>query len=141
MKPQDIFICRALSLPDRHGLTYVALAAGLAMNPSDVHAAIKRNVAVGLLDPENRRPMAKPVMEFLVHGLRYVFPVVRGGITRGLPTAHAAPIMAGILVNDSAPPSGRMQGMARFGELPLNRFATRFRQPQQRIRGCTDCWP
>lgn len=104
MKPQDILVFLALSLPDRRGLTYAALATELTMSPSDVHAAIRRNVAAGLLDPANHRPLAGPVMEFLVHGLRYVLPVVRGGITRGLPTAHAAPVMAGNFVADSDPP-------------------------------------
>ena len=104
MKPQDILVFLALSLPDRRGLTYAALAAELAMSASDVHAASKRNAAAGLVDPESRRPRVGPVMEFLVHGMRYVFPVVRGESTRGLPTAHAAPVMAGAFVGDSEPP-------------------------------------
>ena len=33
-------------------------------------------------------------MEFLEHGLRYVFPVVPGPLTRGIPTAHAHPFMS-----------------------------------------------
>ena len=85
-------------------MTYANLAAELTMSPSDVHAAVKRNAAAGLLDPVTRRPLAEPVMEFLVHGLRYVFPVVRGQLTRGLPTAHAAPVMAPVFADSGEPP-------------------------------------
>ena len=37
------------------------------------------------------RPNRSNVHEFLIHGLKYVFPVQRGGPTRGVPTAEAAP--------------------------------------------------
>ena len=104
MKPQDILVLLALALPERRGMTYAALAAGLGMSPSDVHAAVKRNVAAGLLDAGSRRPLAAPAMEFLAHGLRYVFPPSRGETTRGLPTAHAAPVMSGAFAGDGEPP-------------------------------------
>lgn len=32
-------------------------------------------------------------MEFLEHGLHYVFPVIPGGMVNGLPTAHSHPFM------------------------------------------------
>lgn len=104
MKPQDILVILELSLPGRSELTYANLAAELGMSPSDVHAAVKRSMRAGLLDVETRRPLLEPVLEFLVHGLRYVFPVLRGEMTRGLPTAHAAPIMSGVFVSDGEPP-------------------------------------
>jgi len=31
-------------------------------------------------------------MEFLEHGVRYVFPAEPGSLTRGVPTAHAHPL-------------------------------------------------
>lgn len=34
------------------------------------------------------------LLEFLVHGVRYAFPAVRGRVTRGVPTAHSAPVLA-----------------------------------------------
>jgi hypothetical protein len=104
MKPQDVVVLLALGLPDRRGLTYAGLAAAVAMSPSEVHAAVRRNAAAGLLDPVSRRPLAGPVMEFLVHGLRYVFPAVRGEPTRGLPTGYAAPVMAAAFADSGEPP-------------------------------------
>ena len=37
------------------------------------------------------RPIVHAVEEFLIYGLKYVFPAQRGEVTRGIPTAHAAP--------------------------------------------------
>ncbi|HTW30579.1 MAG TPA: hypothetical protein VMD76_02810 [Candidatus Sulfotelmatobacter sp.] len=36
-------------------------------------------------------PQRGNLKEFLIHGVKYVFPVERGGPTRGIPTAEAAP--------------------------------------------------
>jgi hypothetical protein len=38
-------------------------------------------------------PLRQNVVEFLVHGLKYSFPPERGGLTRGVPTAHGAPVL------------------------------------------------
>jgi len=35
--------------------------------------------------------MKSALLEFLVHGLKYVFPVSPGAMTSGIPTAHSAP--------------------------------------------------
>ena len=37
------------------------------------------------------RPNNSNLKEFLIHGVKYAFPVERGGPTRGIPTAEAAP--------------------------------------------------
>lgn len=42
--------------------------------------------------------------EFLVHGLRYVFPAESGGEARGVPTAWAAPPLSERLTQNGIPP-------------------------------------
>ena len=37
------------------------------------------------------QPMAAALLEFLAHGIRYVFPIQPGGLTRGVATGFAAP--------------------------------------------------
>jgi hypothetical protein len=44
-----------------------------------------------LIDPKSRRPLRKPLEEYLLHGVRYAFPAKRGAIARGIPTSYAAP--------------------------------------------------
>jgi hypothetical protein len=104
MKSQDIVVLMGLVLPERRRLTYAGLGETLAISASEVHAAMRRNVAAGLLESEGRRPLPVPLMEFLVHGLRYVFPAVQGAPTRGLPTCHAAPVLAASFPGDGAMP-------------------------------------
>lgn len=67
------------------------VAGDLALSPSQVHASLKRLERSRLVDVQTGRPLLKAVEEFLIHGVKYAFPVQRGEATRGMPTAHAAP--------------------------------------------------
>lgn len=75
------------------------------MSSSEVHAAVKRAVESGLFRMAERAVNRNALLEFLVHGLKYVFPASRGGLTRGLPTSHAAPpLKAQFRGRDELPP-------------------------------------
>ena len=74
------------------------LGADLGISASEIHGALNRTAAAGLLDRENRRPRVLPFLEFLEHGIRYVFISRPGGITRGVPTAHSAPPLSEVLM-------------------------------------------
>ena len=81
------------------------VAADLALNPSQVHASLKRLERSRLVDAQTGRPLFKAVEEFLIHGVKYAFPVQRGETTRGVPTAYAAPPLSGqIVANGDLPP-------------------------------------
>jgi hypothetical protein len=67
------------------------VAGDLALSPSQVHASLKRLERSRLIDAQSSRPLLKAVEEFLIHGVKYAFPVERGEPTRGVPTAYAAP--------------------------------------------------
>lgn len=67
------------------------LAGDLSLSSSQVHLSLRRLEQARLINGEDSRPLLRPVEEFLVHGVKYAFPVRRGEITRGIPTAHAAP--------------------------------------------------
>lgn len=45
--------------------------------------------------------MRAALEEFLVHGVKYAFPPDIGTVTRGVPTAFAAPALKGELLHDS----------------------------------------
>jgi hypothetical protein len=73
---------------------------------SVVHRAIKRLGAAGLFNENLRRVNISQSEEFLVHGLRYVFPARLEGQTLGVPTAWAAEPLASRIVSprDELPP-------------------------------------
>lgn len=92
------------------------------MSPSQVYTAVGRATAAGLLDSE-RRPRHHALFEFIVHGVRYAFYAERGSVTRGVPTAHAAPpIVHEIAAHDLPPVWPDPQGSVRGESLePLHR--------------------
>jgi hypothetical protein len=105
--PQDVVVALKL-LANPRPWTYARLGEELSMSASQVFRSVQRvEVArlVGLPYPPFRSPAgsayrdhAMPfqpnranLKEFLVHGAKYAFPLRRGGMVRGMPTAHAAP--------------------------------------------------
>ena len=105
LKPQDLVAAIYLSLHEGPW-TYPALSFALGLSASEAHAAVKRAQASGLINSHTRKPMKAELLEFLLHGVRFAYPVERGGLTRGLPTAHAAPPLSGRIMTsaDDAPP-------------------------------------
>ncbi len=102
------------------------IAGDLALSPSQVHASLKRLERSRLLDAQTGRPLLKAVEEFLIHGVKYAFPVERGEPTRGMPTAYAAPPLSDqITASGELPPvwpdaEGKVRGITLE---PLHRAA------------------
>jgi hypothetical protein len=116
LKPQDVVILLKLVVWkkgradiwvwDRDGRkkwTYHSLALELFMSPAEVHAGVKRLVQAGLIQMPDRLPVIKALEEFLLHGVKYVFPPDRGGMTRGLPTSYAGPPLENVLIYGQDP--------------------------------------
>jgi hypothetical protein len=80
------------------------LAADVLLSASQVHQALKRLERARLIDARSDRPLLRAVEEFLLHGVKYVFPARRGETTRGIPTAYAAPPLSGQIVESGDPP-------------------------------------
>ncbi len=105
LKPQDIVVLLKL-LVLKEDWSYRSLAHELFMSTGEVHNAIDRAARAQLFDPELRRPRIQALEEFLVHGIKYAFPAERGSLTRGTPTAYAAPPLNEIITAaaDEQPP-------------------------------------
>ena len=107
LKPQDVAVVLQLCRQPHPRRPYSQIALELSMSPSEVHAAVKRAQASRLLHrPElGGRPNSSAIEEFLIHGLEYAFPAVRGEPTRGVPTSYAAePLRTVIAAVDDLPP-------------------------------------
>ena len=121
LKPQDLFVVLALhSRAEPLASLYPDLAALTGLAVSAVHAALKRAAASRLVMFQERKPVVlKPaLLEFLVHGARYAFPPVQGGLTRGVPTAYAAAPLNKVIAPSADPPpvwphaKGSVRGLA-----------------------------
>ncbi len=84
--------------------SYPILSHELSMSSSEVHAGIKRAVAARLMDMQTKAPIKSNLLEFLIHGVKYAYPPHRGGMTRGMPTAYAAPPLNALIVQSDEPP-------------------------------------
>ena len=98
LKPQDLLVLLWLVAHAGESWSYAGVATALRMSSAEIHAALKRAGHAGLYSAADRRPVRAALREFLVHGARYAFAPGRLGVTRGLPTAHAAPVLAGRIV-------------------------------------------
>jgi DNA-binding Lrp family transcriptional regulator len=116
IRPQDIVVALKLCL-EAERPSYAELALKLRMSASEVHAAVRRLVEARLLDPQTHSVRRKALQEFLVHGVPYAFPARSGEVTRGVPTAWAAPALLDkfAITEQLAPvwpdPDGDLQGV------------------------------
>lgn len=73
------------------------LEGALGVSKTEVNASIRRSIAVGLATKDRKtgypKVNRKALLEFVVYGLKYVFPVRPAEIVRGVPTAFSAPML------------------------------------------------
>ncbi len=99
-----------------------ALASATGISKSQVSLALQRCFDVGLAkkDLKSGLPRAnkKSLFEFIVHGLRYIFPAKLAEVARGIPTSLGAPILqerlmsAGELIPVWPDAQGKTKGQA-----------------------------
>jgi predicted transcriptional regulator len=93
MRPHDILILlKIISLRNEPWL-YKDLARDLYISPSEVSGSLNRSQLAGLIDMGKRKVQRGALLDFLIHGLKYVYPAIPGSIQKGIPTAHSAPVM------------------------------------------------
>ena len=80
-----------------------ALEDSTGISKSEVSSALRRCVNVGLAILERGsgvpRANTRALLGFVLNGLKYVFPARPGPLVRGIPTGHAAPVLAGRLLS------------------------------------------
>lgn len=123
LRPQDIVVVLKLLANGPQVWTYAKLGDELGMSPSQVFRSVDRAEIARLLEPPTMLPPTPPpnwpsqdrpvppfspnrgnLKEFLVHGVKYAFPVRRGSLVRGIPTAHAAPPLDQHIAQSFEPP-------------------------------------
>jgi hypothetical protein len=100
LKPQDILVLLKLHTWQGTDWTYAELSQSLGMSASEVHAALRRSILAGFFDMNARKIRSQPLLEFLIHGVKYAYFVRPGALSRGMPTAHSAAPLNRQLVTD-----------------------------------------
>ncbi len=104
LKPQDIFILLKLLIWDQGSWSYAALVNELFMSVSEGHSGIKRAATARLINMNRKSPIMSSLKEFLIHGVKYAYPPIRGGLVRGIPTSYAGPPLDKNFLWDEDPP-------------------------------------
>ena len=93
MRPQDIVVLLKKVTAAGRGMTNAQIARELHISASEVSEALERCRIARLIDNLKQRVNILALKEFLVHGLKYVFPVQPQAKVRGIATAISAPPM------------------------------------------------
>jgi len=133
MKSQDIVIMlKLVSLEDqiRHGhldgsatsdlFAVRSLEGELGISKTEISASIRRSIAstLAIKSGDRAKVNRRNLVEFVQHGLKYVFPAKPGAPQRGVATGFAAPMLEGKLVSSGADiyiwphPEGSRRGLS-----------------------------
>lgn len=93
MRPQDIAILLKIIAKGNAAWQNKDLAYELYISASEISESLNRSSIAGLVNGEKKKVHRNALMEFIEHGLHYVFPVIPGGMVNGLATAHSHPFM------------------------------------------------
>ncbi|MGN5955570.1 hypothetical protein ACP6L2_13240 [Sphingobacterium lactis] len=116
MRPQDIVVLIKILTMYNESWQLKDLANSLYISNSEVSESLERSVYAGLIDFGKRKVHRGNLLDFLIYGMKYVFPVQPGILARGLPTAHSHPFLQTFISSDQAyvwpSPSGSILGQA-----------------------------
>lgn len=89
MRPQDVAILLKIISINSENWQLVGLANSLSISISEISESLNRSRLAGLIDYNKKKINRLNLLEFLEHGVRYVFPQHPGSLVRGIPTAHS----------------------------------------------------
>ena len=90
LKPQDILILLKICTLGEQEWFQHTLAEDLNISQSEISECLARSKYSGLIDASRKRVNVLNLLEFIQHGIKYVFPQQPGPIVRGIATAHSA---------------------------------------------------
>lgn len=114
MRPQDVVILLKIASMKKLPWQMKDLAKELMISNSEISESINRSVQAGLISADKKTLMKGAILEFLKHGLRYVYPQHPGAIVRGIATAHSAQPLKKIIQSEEnyvwSWPEGNIRG-------------------------------
>lgn len=90
MRPHDIVVLLKIAAKGEQEWLMKDLASELGISHSEISESLNRSAFAGLLFGDKKRIMKLALLEFLEHGLKYVYPQHPGSLVRGIPTAFSA---------------------------------------------------
>src|SRR5437764_14850215 len=94
----DVLVLLKIHVLGSKPWTQTSLAEELCIAQSQVQASLKRAEAARLFASTSKRVSRQALAEFLIHGVKYAYPPIRGGLTRGMVTGYADPPLHDVIV-------------------------------------------
>lgn len=90
------------------------IARNLQMSEAEISESLSRSEYAGLIaDKVTKKVNKRAFLEFLIYGIKYVFPTHPGALVRGIPTAHSASPMKEQIISDELFVWEYSEGMVR----------------------------
>ena len=90
LKPQDVVILLKIVVLGNKEWMNNQLANELGISPAEISCSLERCKIAKLIDNTKKRVNILSFQDFMIHGLKYVYPPLPGAIVRGMPTAFSA---------------------------------------------------
>jgi hypothetical protein len=97
MKAQDVAILLKIATIGADDWLSKDLAYDMGISFGEFSYSLSRSMFAGLISDDKKVVMKESFIEFLIYGLKYVFPVKPGGLVKGIPTAHSATPLSGMV--------------------------------------------
>jgi len=101
MRPLDIVVLLKISLPCKKDWQFTDLSRELFISQSEISESLNRSSIARLISPDRRKVLKNSFLDFLIYGLKYVFPVRPGSMVRGIPTAHSAKPLSSVIKSNT----------------------------------------
>jgi predicted transcriptional regulator len=116
MRPQDIVILLKIVSLKSDDWKMSDLAYDLKISQSEISEGLHRCKTARLIDPSKKKVFKASLTEFLLYGLKYVFPVEPGAMVKGILTCHSAQPLSDLIASNEvyvwAFPKGNAKGQA-----------------------------
>ena len=100
MRPHDVVVLLKIAAKGTQKWYMKDLAHELGISASEISESLNRSAIAGLLFGDKKRLMKTALLDFLKFGLPYIYPQKPGSLVRGIPTAHSAEPLSGLIQSE-----------------------------------------
>jgi len=101
MRPHDAVVLLKIAALGKKEWRLMDLSRELYISQSEITESLYRNMSARLISQDRKKLLKNSLLEFLVYGLKYVYPAKPGNLVRGIPTAHSAKPLSDIFKGTS----------------------------------------
>jgi predicted transcriptional regulator len=102
MRPHDIVVLLKIAAKGNEPWFMKDLSIELGISASEISESLNRSAFARLISKDKKQLMKLSILDFLEHGLRYVYPAYPGSKVRGLTTSHSALPLSNEIVSEDA---------------------------------------